>query len=400
MHTTKHQRAVDRSAAPAGKLLIALIFLLPAPALAGLCIHDEDLDPMVGRFADGSTTRATIQVWEGDACDRPVPPAAKLANPQIEVFFRAGEDPRKRTKEEQKQAEDAIKAIEVRGVGGKVEVRLLDRAKLFVDPRNPTATFIYRLKVSRLEVSSAAGSAMDLDTAAISPCRSIIRLTSRLSKTPLQLTADKYQVTSEPSASELATVGSLDLKGLLGPEHAATFEWAPGTGGLSQPITLMVDGPAGRQTASALLTNKCAAPVALPPKAKEGLSTRVRLGYPLVGVGVGYDHVAPDFMWSAGMGYDYDYSRDEASETENPGPHMFSLNWRAGPIVGDVGLLADVALGAVVREAGAALVFSPRFIVAPTTFPIQLGAGLFGIWDGGDQSETSGLVFGEWVKLW
>ncbi|MEZ4463740.1 MAG: hypothetical protein R3F43_04270 [bacterium] len=288
MHTDSPKAAPEARPSAAGKLLIALAFLLPAPALAGLCIHDEDLDPLVGRFADGSTTRATLQVWEGDSCDRPVPPAAKLANPQVEVFFRAGEDPRKRTKEEQKQAEDATKAIEVRGVGGKVELRLLDRSKLFVDPRNPTATFIYRLRVSRLEVSSAAGSAMDLDTAAVSPCRSIIRLTSRLSKTPLQLTADKYQVTSDPSASELATVGTLDLKGLLGPEHAAQpFDWAAGTGRAVAAHHAAGGRPGGPPDGVGPADEHARPPRPCRPRGEgRRWSTRVRLGYPLVGVGV------------------------------------------------------------------------------------------------------------------
>jgi len=385
-------------------LLMALVVLLPAllpvAAHAGLCIHDEDLDPLIRRFADGSTTRGSLQVWEGDACDREVPPAAKLANPQVEVFLRAGEDPRKRSKEEQKLADDAAGAIEVRGVGGKVELRLIDRNRLFVDPKNPTATFTFRVKVQRMEESTAAASAADLDATAGSPCRSIIRLTSQLSKAPLQLTADKYRVTSDPSEAELQAVGILDLKGLLGANHAATFDWAPGTGGMSQPITLILDGPAGRQTTSALITNKCAAPVALPQQAKEGLSTRLRVGYPLVGVGVGYDHLAPDFMWSAGMNYDYDYSRDEADETDKVGPHMFSLTWRAGPVVGDVGLLADATLGVVLLDAGAALSFSPRFVLASRKLPLQAGVGLLGIWDGGDQSETSGLAFVEWVLMW
>lgn len=382
------------------KVRFFLLALLPVHAQAGLCIHDEDLDPLIRRFAEGTTTRGNLQVWEGDNCDREVPPAAKLSNPQVEVYLRPGEDPRKRSKEEQILADQAARAIEVRGVGGKVELRLVDRSKLFVDPKNATATFIFRVKVSRLEESVAAASAADLDATAGSPCRSIIRLTSQLSKTPLQLTPDKYRVTSDPTPAELASVGALDLAGLLGPTHAAVFDWAPGTGGQSQPLTIVVDGPAGRQTTSTLITNKCAAPSVLPEKPQEGLSTRVRLGYPLLGLGVGYDQISPNFMWSASMNYDYDYSRDEADETEKPGPHMFSLSWRAGPVVGDIGLLADATLGAGLLDSGAALVFSPRFVVAPRGLPLQLGAGLFGVWDGGDRSETSGLAFGEWVLLW
>ena len=86
-------------------------------AVAGLCIHNEELDPLIQQFAEGSARSGTVQVWEGDQCDRPVSPAAKLTNPRVEVFFRPGEDPRKRNKLEKAQADGAAKAFEVRGVG-------------------------------------------------------------------------------------------------------------------------------------------------------------------------------------------------------------------------------------------------------------------------------------------
>ena len=209
-------------------VLLSLVGV-PAVALASLCIHTEELDPLIQRFAEGSAQVGTVQVWEGDQCDRPVSPAAHLTNPRIEVFFRPGEDPRKRNKLEKAQAAAATQAFEVRGVGGGVELRLRDRNKLFVDPDAKTATFIYRIQVTRVEESTAVASAADLDATSSSPCRSTIQLTSRMSRGPLKLTPAKYKVSSEPRAQELAQMGTLDLQGLVGPARTATFTWAPNT---------------------------------------------------------------------------------------------------------------------------------------------------------------------------
>lgn len=383
-----------------------LILLLPGVAAAGLCIHTEELDPLIQQFAEGSTVSGVVQVWEGDKCDRPVSPSARLTNPRVEVFFRPGEDPRKRTKLERAQADAAAKAFEVRGVGGRVELRLRDRNKLFVDPVAKTATFIYRIQVSRVQESTAVASAADLDATTLSPCRSIIQLTSRMSRGPLALSANKYKISSEPSPQELNRLGNLNLQALIGPTRSAIFTWAAGTGGQSQPITIIVDGPAGRQTASTLITNKCAAP---PPPAEveeepevelnpnEGTSFRVRIGYPIFGASVGIDNYSEQFIWSATFNYDYDFSRDDKDETNRPGAHLMTMSWRAGPVVGDVGLLADLTFGTVFRNGAASLIYSPRFIIAPKGLPVQVGLGMIGIWDGGERADAGALAFLEWV---
>lgn len=389
------------------RTLVSLLSLCaPSVALAGLCIHNEELDPLIQQFAEGTARAGSVQVWEGDQCDRPVSPSAQLTNPRVEVFFRPGEDPRKRDKLEVAQADAAAKAFEVRGVGGKVELRLLDRNKLFVDPSAKTATFIYRIQVSRLQESTAVASAADLDASSVSPCRSIIQLTSRLSSGPLALAPTRYEISSDPSAQQLAKLGTLDLKALTGPTRAATFTWAAGTGGQSQPLTIIVDGPAGRQTASTLITNKCAAPPRLEEEPEEpvngvidGTSLRVRLGYPIFGASLGYDNYGPDFMWSASFNYDYDYSRDDKDEIDRPGAHLMTMSWRAGPVVGDVGLLSDFTFGTVFRGGAASLIFSPRFIISPKGLPLQIGMGMIGIWDGGQRADAGGLAFIEWVYL-
>ena len=388
---------------------VLLVSLLCAPtvAVASLCIHTEELDPLIQRFAEGSAQSGTVQVWEGDQCDRPVSPAAQLTNPRVEVFFRPGEDPRKRNKLEKAQADAAAQAFEVRGVGGQVELRLRDRDKLFVDPDAKTATFIYRVQVTRLEESTAVASAADLDATSSSPCRSIIQLTSRMSRGPLALTPAKYKVSSEPRAQELVPLGALELDGLVGASRTATFTWAPNTGGHSQPLTILVDGPAGRQTASTLITNKCAAPpraaaVAEEPSlgtATEGNALRVRLGFPIMGLSLAYEVAGPEFQWSASFNYDYDYSRDDRSETSRPGAHLMTMTWRAGPIVGDIGMLADFTFGTVFRNGAAALVYSPRVVLAPRGLPINFGAGMIGIWDGSkrpDSADAGGVAFVEW----
>lgn len=388
-------------------ILFLSLVCAPAAALASLCIHTEELDPLIQRFAEGSAQSGTVQVWEGDQCDRPVSPAANLTNPRVEVFFRPGEDPRKRNKLEKAQAAAAAQAFEVRGVGGGVELRLRDRNKLFVDPDAKTATFIYRIKVTRVEESTAIASAADLDATASSPCRSNIQLTSRMSRGPLGLTPAKYKVTSEPRAQELAQLGTLDLQGLLGPTRTATFTWAPNTGGQSQPLTILVDGPAGRQTASTLITNKCTAPLQPEPLALEpelgdkfeGTAFRVRLGFPIMGLSLAYENFSPDFMWSASFNYDYDYSRDDSSETSRPGAHLMTMSWRGGPMVGDIGMLADFTFGTVFRNGAAALVYSPRIIFAPRGLPVNFGAGMLGIWDGSkrpDAADAGAVVFIEW----
>lgn len=391
-------------------VLLCVLVCAPAAAFASLCIHTEELDPLIQRFAEGSAQSGTVQVWEGDQCDRPVSPAAVLTNPRIEVFFRPGEDPRKRNKLEKAQAAAAAQAFEVRGVGGGVELRLRDRNKLFVDPDAKTATFIYRIQVTRVEESTAVASAADLDATASSPCRSIIQLTSRMSRGPLALTPAKYKVSSEPRAQELGKLGALDLQGLLGPSRQATFTWAPNTGGQSQPLTILVDGPAGRQTASTLITNKCTPPPRPEPLAEEpdpgttvdGNSFRVRLGLPIMGLSLAYETFGPDFMWSASFNYDYDYSRDDRDETSRPGAHLMTMSWRGGPIVGDIGMLADFTFGTVFRNGAAALVYSPRFVFAPRGLPLNFGAGMLGIWDGSkrpDAADAGGVVFIEWVAM-
>lgn len=383
-----------------------LLICIPSVAMAGLCIHNEELDPLIQQFAEGSARSGTVQVWEGDQCDRPVSPAAKLTNPRVEVFFRPGEDPRKRDKLETAQANGAAKAFEVRGVGGKVELILKDRNKLFVDPSAKTATFIYRIQVARLQESTAVASAADLDASSVSPCRSLIQLTSRLSRGPLALSPTKYEVSSDPSAQQLSKVGALDLRALTGPTRSAIFTWAPGTGGQSQPLTIIVDGPAGRQTASTLITNKCAAPPRVEAEPEEpldgnleGTSFRVRLGFPIFGASLGYDNYGPDFQWSATFNYDYDYSRDDKDEIDRPGAHLMTMSWRAGPVVGDVGLLSDFTFGTVFRGGTASLIFSPRFIISPRGLPLQIGMGMIGIWDGGQRADAGGLAFIEWVYM-
>lgn len=385
-----------------------LACLLPAPAAAqgsGLCISQDTLSALITDFAYGNAREGRIPVLGGDGCIRPVSGAARMTV-EVQVFTRTGRDKLVPAKGPARKL--ALRALSFTPAGSDIVVRLVDRARLFVDPQNRIATYIYRIKVIRRQESIASGGVADLQAGAQGTCGSVIELRSPMDGSQLKPRRGQYVVRSEPTAAMLAAWGELRLEGLLvAPHHAAVFVWNDGTGGQRLDLDVELSGPGGIQTASVVLKNPCEAP-AIPvhpgaPNIKvvvtpaSGTMTRLKLGYPFVGFSFGEKTVHDDYQWAFSFDYDFDYVYGRGTL---PWAHVLSMDFRAGPTSADgLSLLASTAIGMHIADVAPALYFAPKLILVQRGLPIQLAAGIFGTWDG-DVGIMNSLVALEYVTIW
>ena len=487
-------------------MVMATCVLIPE-AQAKICLSNDKLEQIIRDFARSPAAGAKgwLEVREGDRCERPLSKTAILAAPRLRAFFFDGEDPSMRTPAEADRARSAEKAILVtQGVAthsGTVELTLVDRDALFIDPANPMKTFVFRLHTTWVDNAVAVAWSDDASTSPTARCVSTIQFytehdsdraggsgadLTHLDLQPYRITltdVEGWHSNGEPKKIEARVIedpagyrrrggapgkagGALPGRPLK-PKEKLT--WSPGqdrqnpilwteygelnfyyrrVAGKGREKRLgefvwsiptedklrfsfeiaRIDAGQARPTPKLrtdkqraidlgrrrlqmrprpiTVSNDCRPPPPACPNPDEVFGYfvgRVRAGFPFVGLGLAYEWRHPKFTWSIGGQVDLDL--DLALEITTPAPETpahyitaASLEWRAGPTLMDIDVLAGIAFGVGVGDPGSDPYFSPRLVLAPTRLPITLGLGVSSVLD--HEAPVRKLAFVEWEHTW
>lgn len=374
-------------------LLVGLVLLAShSAALAGECVSSYALEGAIDRLARGEAS--TVQLPLAADClsggygtsgftlevdDKAFPQSDGIKRPA-------------RSRTERKRAAVATKALISTIKGNNLVLRIKNRKTLYMTPRE-IYTFRVELTFKRVLTTSTTATAGELDAAYDSPCVSFIWLWSR-----------------DPQFESRRKLSSKDGFGvefrLLGPRkgrvldttmtspHYATFRWFPDTGGERQRIHVTIKANGTRVYREVDLKNECSNRLVLPPRS--GTLLKLKVGYPLVGAGLGYQAEGPHMHFGVSM--DYDYYIYDLYKSERMGSHILSFDWRAGPDLTNFAMLASVSGGIALKDNRFSAYYSPRLIFAQrgTSLSLQVGAAMF---DGDGRKDLTWLVVVEWAGI-
>lgn len=376
--------------------LPALAIWLWASAAAAECLASGELEGAIDRLARGASKVERLKLGGDCLVGGSAGEKRSTLRVQVSAFPHSNGVKRPaRNAGESQRATRAASALQATVEGSSLSLRAADPGALFITTKR-IYTFRFELTFERVLATSAAASAGELEVAFETPCVSHIWLWSR---DPTKEGRAKLS-RKDGFAVEYRLVGDLNgrvVDTTLADPYYATFEWNPDTGGKKQRIHVTLDANGTRTFRLVELVNRCA-DGQLP--SRKGAVLKLKVGYPLVGAGVGYRSEGPAGHY--GVSLEYDYYLWDASSDEHVGTHLFGIDWRGGPEFGNgIAVAASVSGGVAMKQGNAALYYMPKLVFGRRGSGLGVGVGMLGIRDdhGHDitwmLSAEWGMMFGE-----
>lgn len=371
-----------------------LLLLLPVGLWAGQaraeCVEPAQLQQAIDRLATGLSNREHLKLAAD--CLASNAPAGRSSRLQVQVTAWPHSNGIKRPARntlEQQRAQAAAQALQASIEGEAVLLQVRDPAALYMTPQR-IYTFRFDLAFERILTAQASAASGELEVAFETPCISQIWLWSQKPEK-----AQRAQLTREDGFNvEYRMVGEVHgglIDETLQPPHYATFEWAPNTGGKRQRIHITLDAAGTRSYRLVELVNRCADGQR---PSREGVLLKLKIGYPLMGAGVGLRSEGPSGHYSASLEYDY-YLWGIADDPQ-VGSHLIGLDLRGGPELGaGFTLQASVGAGVALLDGQAAAYYQPKLILGRRGSGLSVGLGLLGM-RGGAESSLTWLLTAEW----
>ena len=373
--------------------LLGLLLWLAASVAQAECVAPGELQGAIDRLAQGTTKVERLKLG-GDCL---VGGSAGEQRSKLRVTVTAsphsnGVSRPARNAAERQRAQRAQAALEASVDRDALVLRTADPAALYITPQR-ILTFRFDLVFERVLATSATASAGELEVAFETPCVSHIWLWSRdpLKDKRARLTRkDGFGVEYRLVGEEKGRI----VDNTLADPFYATFEWNPDTGGQKQRIHVTMDASGTRSYRLIELVNRCA-DGQLP--SRKGALLKLKVGYPLVGGGVGFRSEGPSGHY--GVSLEYDYYLWDATSDRHVGTHLFGVDWRGGPeLANGVSVMASVSGGLALKDGGLSLYYMPKLVFGRRGSGLGIGLGMLAI-RGDDRHDVTWMLSAEWGMM-